>query len=75
MTRPMADWLVSEGIVHGKISIINNFVDVKSICSSATHERSRGDLTLSLVTKFITVKRNELILNSHKAAENASACR
>lgn len=63
MTRSMTDWLVSEGIDHGKISIINNFVDVKAIYSSTTYERSNKrdniNINIGMLCNLVTRKRVE----------------
>lgn len=63
MTKPMTDWLVSEGIANDKISIINNFVDVKYIHSFAkdarSNKRENMNINIGMLCNLVTRKRVE----------------
>lgn len=66
MTKPMAEWLASEGIDSKKISVVNNFVDVSSIIHSAAVDNPHhgGDINIGIFCNFVSLKRIDVAVRA-----------
>lgn len=66
MTKKMTEWLVAERINPEKISIINNFIDVRSVISSVENETFHYDnsINIGVFCIFYRIKRIDIALKA-----------
>jgi len=66
MNDAMKTWLISEGIKSDRISIFNNFIDVRRINSAVLNSQQRSDnkFHIGMFCKLIQRKRIDIALSS-----------
>ncbi len=64
MTKTMNEWLIEEGMDTGKVSIVNNFVDVRSIRTSVENVRLDSNINIGLFCSLIPRKRVETAIKA-----------
>ncbi len=64
MTAPMTEWLISAGIDPSKVSIIKNFIDVKSVKSSLLPDKQRNgkEIRIGMFCKYVKRKRIDVAI-------------
>ena len=71
LTKPMSDWLSSEGTSNDKVSIVNNFVDVREINSSIENNgtnKTGETINIGMFCNFTPLKRIDTALVAIKKA-------